>query len=150
MDFSRQPRLATDIAAFVYALFAILFDRQRRAILRLSPRGCVDVRARIDADGNETIIQVHDNGIGLCGASAGSLFQPFTRLHGDDFAVHGVGLSMVRRAVERQGGRVWAESELGKSASFFFSLPNVPTAEVSALPREITEVKHAVALQAGD
>ena len=94
------------------------------------PDGCVEVQARVDSDAQETIIQVRDNGVGFLAASANELFQPYARLHGDEFAGHGVGLSIVRRAVERQGGRVWAESELGKGASFFFALPNVPTAEV--------------------
>jgi signal transduction histidine kinase len=91
------------------------------------PQGCVDVLARADATTQETIIQVRDNGIGFCAATASELFQPFARLHGQDFAGHGVGLSIVRRAIERQGGRVWAESELGKGASFFLALPSLPT-----------------------
>jgi signal transduction histidine kinase len=98
------------------------------------PQGCVDVLGRVDALTGETIIQVRDNGIGFCGETATGLFQPFTRLHGDDFAGHGVGLSIVRRAIERQGGRVWAESKSGSGASFFFSLP----ANLNAAPNATT------------
>ena len=108
------------------------------------------MQARVDSDAQATSIQVRDNGVGFLAASANELFQPYARLHGDEFAGHGVGLSIVRRAVERQGGRVWAESELGKGASFFFSLPNAPIAEGSALPPEFTESRKAVALQTGD
>lgn len=98
------------------------------------PDGCVEVLATVDVAAQETVIQVRDNGVGFFSPSSSELFQPFTRLHGDEFAGHGVGLSIVRRAVERQGGRVWAESELGKGASFFFSLPNLPSSSVNLTP----------------
>ena len=87
------------------------------------PQGCVDVQGRVDPVTHEVVVQVRDNGIGFCGDTAGQLFQPFTRLHGDDFSGHGVGLSIVRCAIERQGGRAWAESKSGSGASLFFSLP---------------------------
>jgi signal transduction histidine kinase len=86
------------------------------------PDGCVEVHGRTDA--TDTVVQVRDNGIGFSRGSADALFQPFTRLHGQDYAGHGIGLSIARRAIERQGGRVWAEAESGRGASFFFSLPN--------------------------
>ena len=142
------PPLHADAALLRPALTNLLGNAIKFCGYR--PDGCVGVQARVDSDAQETIIQVRDNGVGFLAASANELFQPYARLHGDEFAGHGVGLSIVRRAVERQGGRVWAESELGKGASFFFSLPNVPTAEVSALPPEFAEVKQAVALQTGD
>lgn len=85
------------------------------------PDGCVEVMASTDA--NEIIIQVRDNGVGFRPDYAPVLFEPFVRLHGPEFNGHGVGLSIVRRAIERQGGRVWAEAAPEKGASFFFSLP---------------------------
>ena len=112
------------------------------------PQGSVDVLARVDAATKETIIQVRDNGIGFCDTSAGKLFQPFVRLHGQDFAGHGVGLSIVRGAVERQGGRVWAESELGKGASFFLALPSGVAVAPILAPTPIPALPKAVALQA--
>jgi signal transduction histidine kinase len=66
---------------------------------------------------------VRDNGVGFAPDKAASLFAPFVRLHGAGFAGHGIGLSIVRRAVERMGGRVWAESQPGQGATFSFSLP---------------------------
>jgi len=75
------------------------------------------------ADDREVTISVCDNGVGFPSDEARTLFQPFTRLHGKQFAGHGVGLSIVRRAVERHGGRVWATSEPDRGACFYFTLP---------------------------
>ena len=49
--------------------------------------------------------------------------RPFRRLHGARFEGHGVGLSIVRRAVERHAGRVWAQGRPGAGATFSLSLP---------------------------
>ena len=80
---------------------------------------------RIDAsvDAGEVTVHVRDNGVGFDSAAAGQLFEPFMRLHGRRFEGHGIGLSIVRRAVERQGGRVWAEAEPDHGAAFHFTLP---------------------------
>ncbi len=86
------------------------------------PDACIEVLARRDE--GQTIVQVRDNGIGFGRESARVLFQPFTRLHGHDYAGYGIGLSIVRRAVERHGGRVWAEAAPDAGASFYFTLPD--------------------------
>jgi len=71
---------------------------------------------------------VRDNGVGIPAAYLPKLFHAFQRLHGDDARGHGIGLALVRRIVERHGGRVWLESADGEGSTFFVALPQTPPA----------------------
>lgn len=66
---------------------------------------------------------IRDNGAGFDATCADKLFQPFVRMHRQDqFEGTGIGLCLVRRIVEKHGGRVWAESQPDAGATFFFTL----------------------------
>ncbi len=86
--------------------------------------GLVVVRGQVA--GGEVIVSVADNGMGIAPEHLNRLFEKFFRVKsplGDQVRGSGLGLPVSRTIVESHGGRIWAESELGKGTTIYFSLP---------------------------
>jgi PAS domain S-box-containing protein len=81
----------------------------------------IHVSAQREAEGWQ--FAVRDNGVGIDPQDADRVFGMFKRLHGGEIPGTGIGLAICKKVVERQGGRIWVESEAGQGSTFKFTIP---------------------------
>lgn len=115
----RLPACQADPGLLKQALLNLLGNALKFTRPRTPARieiGCKRMRG-------EKVYFVKDNGVGFDMASADTLFVVFQRFHQpEEFEGTGVGLTLVKRIVERHGGRVWADAEVGQGATFYFTI----------------------------
>ena len=101
---------------------AMKFHHQQTPVIRIS---CTQ-------QGNEWIIAVSDNGIGIASDQQERIFHMFQRLHArNEYEGTGMGLAICRKIVERHGGRIWVDSALGQGATFYIALRSAAAAQHS-------------------
>ena len=89
-------------------------------------RGAVAPAVHVSAQesDHEWLFRVADNGIGIDPQYSEQIFGLFRRLHtAQEYEGTGIGLTLCKKIVERHGGKIWVESQLGKGATFCFSIP---------------------------
>ena len=120
-------RLLTDVMENLLGNAWIFTSKNQRAEITFSGQS---------SPNGSYLYHVKDNGAGFDPAYAYKLFGPFQRLHTtSEFEGTGIGLAMVRKIVSRHAGRVWAESQPGEGASFFFTLnENAPQRVAREIP----------------
>jgi PAS domain S-box-containing protein len=120
-EIGELPQVEGDVTLIHQVLFNLMANAVKYS--RKAQNAHIAIGSQNGHDDTVTVF-VKDNGAGFEMEYADKLFRVFQRLHrSEDFEGTGIGLAIVRRIIERHGGRVWAEGAPGQGATFYFSLP---------------------------
>ncbi|MFQ5944464.1 MAG: PAS domain S-box protein [Anaerolineales bacterium] len=101
-----------------------LFQNLVSNAIKCRKEEALEIHVGADRKDGDWLFSVSDNGIGIDPRDSESIFGLFQRSHHqEDVPGAGIGLAISRRIVERHGGRIWVESELGKGSTFYFTMP---------------------------
>ncbi len=146
-----HDRLVADLAAVVQPVDAAKVERIVENLLANAVRhapGDATIWLRVQPHPGGVVVAVEDDGPGVADELRETIFQPF--LQGPDAPQHspgvGVGLALVRRFAELQGGRAWVQEREGGGASFRVFLPSDPTPEPVLPPRDPAAAQGALGL----
>ncbi|MCL5024399.1 MAG: response regulator [Nitrospirae bacterium] len=119
-ELKELPPLVGDAATVQQVFFNLIAN----AIKFTRPREVALIEIGGEVKRNEVVYHVRDNGVGFPHEYSDKLFGVFQRLHSSgEFEGTGIGLAIVKRVINKLGGRVWAESRVNEGATFYFSLP---------------------------
>jgi signal transduction histidine kinase len=122
---------AGSVAADERKIRQVLFNLLTNALKFTARRGTVDVSA--GGDGDEVLVSVRDDGIGIAPADQARVFEEFQQIGRSQLQEGtGLGLALSRRFVELHGGRLWVESQPGQGSTFTFTVPRTQGAGVGA------------------
>jgi PAS domain S-box-containing protein len=131
------PTVAGDPVQFVQLFQNLMGNALKYRRAGVAPAVHVAVAQR----NQEWLFAVRDNGLGIEQKDAEHIFLPLKRLHGKEISGTGIGLAICKKIVERRGGRIWVESEVGVGSTFYFTLPRAQT-EAQWNPNCNQQIRH--------
>ena len=119
----RLPDVRADMKLFRQVWYNLISNSVKYCKKDVAPR--IHIACKEDED--SFCFWINDNGVGFDMQYYDKLFGVFQRLHDDnEFEGTGIGLALVKKIINRHKGEIWAESEIGKGSTFYFSLPKYP------------------------
>jgi PAS domain S-box-containing protein len=118
IDIGEMPTLVVDPTTLVQVFQNIIANA-----LKYSAPAVPVVGISAQEDGDNWMFSVQDNGPGIAPEFREQVFQAFRRLHGPEHPGAGVGLAICKKVIERNGGRIWVDSQEGRGCTFRFTLP---------------------------
>ena len=115
---SELPKIFGD-----YVLIDQLFQNLIANAIKFRSSQNPEITISVTSQNNEYLFSVKDNGIGIQKEYSDKIFVIFQRLHSKEkYAGTGIGLAICKKIVERHGGKIWVESEIGKGSTFYFTI----------------------------